>query len=117
MSPKRLDRVAPPPAGDEWEVRFGTTEAAKGWDDLCKQAAGNTNAAFALMRSNPRPAPDASHYRLRGQLASRSRDSHDLEQWQIKVTASGRIWYLIDDLKHTVWVVRADTAHPKETDK
>jgi hypothetical protein len=35
MSPKRLDRVPPPSVNDEWHVRFGTTEAAKGWEDLC----------------------------------------------------------------------------------
>lgn len=28
------------PAGaDEWEVRFGNTTAAKGWESLCQQAA------------------------------------------------------------------------------
>lgn len=35
MSPKRGDRVAPPAAGDQWELRFATTDAAKGWDELC----------------------------------------------------------------------------------
>jgi hypothetical protein len=29
VSPKRLDRVAPPPTPAEWDVRFGTSEAAK----------------------------------------------------------------------------------------
>jgi hypothetical protein len=43
MSPKRKDRVAPPPGPDEWEVRFGTTEAAKGWDELCRHAAHNVH--------------------------------------------------------------------------
>jgi mRNA-degrading endonuclease RelE of RelBE toxin-antitoxin system len=116
VSPKRLDRVAPPPIKSEWEVRFGTTEAGKGWDDLCRQAATNMRAAFEVMRSNPRPPHDGMHYRLRGSLGVHQRDGHDLEQWQIKVTGAGRIWYLIDDLKHTVWVVRASPAHPKETD-
>lgn len=55
MSPKRRDRVAPPPVGDEWDVRFGTTEAAKDWPELEKQAATNVRDAFELMRSNPRP--------------------------------------------------------------
>ena len=52
MSPKRLGRVAPPSVNDEWHVRFGTTEAAKGWDDLCAHATVKTREAFELMRSN-----------------------------------------------------------------
>jgi hypothetical protein len=39
-----------------------------------------------------------------------------LEQWQIKVSGAGRIWYLPDDDKHTVWVVNASAAHPKRTE-
>lgn len=116
MSPKRLDRVAPPSVNDEWNVRFATSEAAKGWDDLCTQAAAKTREAFELMRSNPRPPQDASHYQLRGDLATHAHGGKVLEQWQIKVTASARIWYLPDDKTHTVWVVLAGTRHPKETE-
>lgn len=39
-----------------------------------------------------------------------------LEQWQVKVSAGGRIWYLPDDEDHTVWVVYASLAHPKATE-
>jgi mRNA-degrading endonuclease RelE of RelBE toxin-antitoxin system len=116
VSPKRLDRVAPPSVNDEWHVRFGTSEAAKGWDDLCTHARGKTREAFELIRANPRPPQDDSHYRLRGSLASRSFNARELEQWQIKVSGSGRIWYLPDDENHTVWLVYASPAHPKETE-
>lgn len=117
MSPKRLDRAAPPPVGDEWEVKFGTNEAAKGWDDLCAQVPGNTREAFEMMRSNPRPPPDGSHYQLRDDLATRSWRDCVLEQWQVKVSSSGRIWYLPDDDKRTVWIVYASAAHPKQTER
>jgi hypothetical protein len=40
----------------------------------------------------------------------------ELEQWQIKVSDSDRILYLPDDQAHTVWVVYASPAHPKETE-
>jgi hypothetical protein len=116
MSPKRLDRVAPPPLGDEWDVKFGETEAAKGWDDLCTHAGPRTRAAFELMRVNPRPPRDEEHYQLRGVLATRIWRGQTLEQWQIKVSASGRIWYLPDDDDRTVWVVYASPAHPKATE-
>ena len=116
MSPKRLDRVAPPTVDDEWHVRFGANEAAKGWEDLCTHATAKTREAYELMRVNPRPPEDVSHYRLRGGLATRTFGGRSLEQWQVKVSSSGRIWYLPDDEKHTVWVVLASVAHPKETE-
>jgi hypothetical protein len=116
LSPKRLDRVAPPPIQGEWEIRFGTSEAAKGWDELCAHALGATRRAFELMRSDPRPPEDGTHYRLRGTLATREFAGRTLEQWQIKVSGAGRIWYLPDDHKHTIWVVYASSAHPKQTE-
>jgi hypothetical protein len=116
VSPKRLDHVAPPSVGDEWNVRFGTSEAADGWETLCTHAAAKTREAYDLMRSNPRPPKDGTHYQLKGSLAMRFLAGKELEQWQIKVSSSGRIWYLPDDEKHTVWVVLASAAHPKETE-
>jgi mRNA-degrading endonuclease RelE of RelBE toxin-antitoxin system len=117
VSSKRRDRVAPPSVNDEWHVRFGTNEAAKGWDELSVQAAGNTRDAFELMRSNPRPPEDARHTRLRGGLATHDFGGRKLEQWEIEVTGGGRIFYLVDDDRHTVWVVHAGAGHPKVTQK
>jgi hypothetical protein len=91
VSPKRKDRVAPPPVGDEWDVKFGTNEAAKGWIDLCAQAATNTRAAFELMRSNPRPPEDRRRTRLRDELGIRIFDGRALEQWEIEVTGGGPV--------------------------
>ncbi|WP_186319390.1 hypothetical protein [Streptomyces sp. SAJ15] len=53
MSPQREDRAAPPPAGDEWDVRFANGDAAKGWEQLGTQAPGNTRVAWLLMRTGP----------------------------------------------------------------
>ncbi|GAA3484418.1 hypothetical protein GCM10018966_089500 [Streptomyces yanii] len=55
MSPKRGDRAAPPPVGDEFDLRFANTEAANGWDHLSRHAAGNLRRAFDKIRSAPRP--------------------------------------------------------------
>jgi hypothetical protein len=97
-------------------VRYAGTKAANGWEDLCRQAPGNTRDAFELMQSDPRPAEDTRHHRLRGELASRKIGARELEQWQIEVTGSGRIWYLVDDEKQTVWLTEARTGHPKQTE-
>lgn len=71
MSAKRGDRVAPPARAAEWEVRYADTKAARGWEELCRQAPGNTRDAFEVMRSDPRPKEDMRHHRLRGILAHR----------------------------------------------
>jgi len=117
VSPKRGDRVAPPPAAGQWELRFATTEAVKGWEELCRQAAANTLAAWTALRTRAdNPIPTTRHHRLKGSLASASHGGTDMEQWQIEVTSGGRIWYLVDPAKRTLWIRLAATGHPGQTD-
>lgn len=117
MSPKRGERVAPPAAGDLWEIRFGTAEAAKGWAQLCQQAASNTLRAWETMRTDPAPTPPTSrHHALKGSLATGLHRGQSLPQWQIEVTGAGRIWYLIESATRTVWLIAARTGHPKATE-
>ncbi|WP_406423547.1 hypothetical protein OHA59_49860 [Streptomyces sp. NBC_01589] len=40
-----------------------------------------------------------------------------MDRWQFELTAGGRIWYLLDVERHTVWIDRASTGHPKATDR
>jgi hypothetical protein len=118
VSPKRGERAAPPPAADEWDVRFGTGEAAKGWEELCAQAPTNTRAAWLLMRTDPTPATRTTrHHRLKGELSQGTHRGQRLDRWQIEVTGGGRIWYLVDPDRRTVWIDYASTRHPKQTDR
>lgn len=39
-----------------------------------------------------------------------------LDRWQIEVTGAGRIWYLVDHEKDTIWIDYAEPGHPKATD-
>lgn len=117
MSPKRRDQVPQPPRGAEWELRFGTSEAAKGWSDLATAAATNVRKAWETMRHSPQHSTDLQrHTPLKGGLATGNHDGRVLPQWQIEVTSGGRIWYLIDAASHTVWVTYASARHPNETD-
>jgi hypothetical protein len=117
VSPKRGDRLAPPPGPQEWDVRFRNTEAARGWEELCRQAPGNALAAWQIMRRNPLPyAESPRHSRLHGPLATGTVDAELLDHWQIEVTGAGRIWYLVDKDKATVWVDYAGPGHPKATE-
>jgi CubicO group peptidase (beta-lactamase class C family) len=113
----RGDRVAPPAGSDDWEVRFGNNEAAKGWEELCRCASANTLNAWLLMRSNPSPTVQTSrHHRLRSALAFGVHRGEAYPQWQIEVTAGGRVWYLVDEVRRTCWVMLATARHPKATD-
>ncbi|WP_024796565.1 hypothetical protein [Tomitella biformata] len=118
MSPKRGDRVAPPANPAEgWELRFATTDAVKGWEALCQQAPANTLTAWTEMRSRPEnPGPTPRHHQLKGSLATAAHGGTAMEQWQYEVTASGRIWYLVDTARRTLWIKAAGTGHPKTTD-
>ncbi|KJS62967.1 hypothetical protein [Streptomyces rubellomurinus] len=117
MSPKRGDRAAPPPTGDEYDLRFANSEAAEGWEDLGRQAAGNLRRAFERIRVEPRTvaSPDRQH-RLKGALGTALFKGQQLERWQYEVTGGGRLWYLIDDANRTAWITYAGTGHPKATD-
>ncbi|MEQ3549979.1 hypothetical protein WIS52_05810 [Pseudonocardia nematodicida] len=117
MPAKRGDRVAPPAGPGGWEARFATSEAAKGWEELCRTARPNTWEAWVVLTERPTaPHNSARQQRLRGRLASRTISGRELEQWQYEVTAGGRIWYCPDPDRRIVWVVAAGTGHPKITE-
>jgi hypothetical protein len=117
MPAKRGDRVAPPRRPGGWEARFATSEAAKGWEQLCQSARSNTWEAWVVLTERPAvPENPARQHRLRGALATREVRGKVLPQWQYEVTAGGRIWYCPDPEERIVWIVSAGPGHPKETE-
>jgi len=64
----------------------------------------------------PVSPPTPRHHRLKGQLATGTHDGRTLPYWQIEVTGSGRIWYLVDEDRKTVWMHVGGPGHPKPTD-
>jgi hypothetical protein len=99
-------------------MRFATNDAAKGWEDLCRQAPGNTRTAFDAIRANPCPAPSTErHHRLKHDLAWGMHGGQRLEQWQYEVTGGGRIWYLVNHDTRTAFLVHAGPGHPKANDR
>lgn len=117
MTGKRLGRVAPPGRPGGWEARWGTSDAAKGWEDLCRTAQSATWEAWTVLTERPTaPENRSRQYRLKGELSTRQVRGRALEQWQYKVTDGGRVWYCPDPDNHIVWVVAATTGHPKATE-
>ena len=113
--PKRKERVAPPPAPTGWDLRYATSNATKGWEDVCSAAANNAPTAWERITADPRQRDDRQHP-LKGSLGSRTINGEKLDQWQYEVTAGGRIWYCIDDARRTVWMTDAHVGHPKATE-
>lgn len=117
MSGRRGGRAAPPPRPGGYELRFATNDAAKGWEELCRQAPANTRTAFEAIESTPCPAPATPrHHQLKGTLATGAHGGRVLPQWQYEVTGGGRIWYLVDHDTRICWIKVAGTGHPKITD-
>lgn len=117
MTPKRGDRAAPPPVEGEFDLRFATSGAAEGWDNLARQVPANLRRAYEAIRARPRATTSPErHHRLKGSLAIGVWKGQAHERWQYEVTGGGRIWYLIDDGRRTVWITYAGAGHPRETD-
>lgn len=113
--PKRKERISPPPAKGGWDFRYGTSDAAKGWEKVCAAASGNARRAWETITADPRERTDRQHP-LKGSLGSRSVNGEVMDQWQYEVTGGGRLWYCIDDKKRTVWLTEATPGHPKATE-
>ncbi|SDN27731.1 hypothetical protein [Allokutzneria albata] len=108
MPPRKGDRAAPPGRPGGWEVRFATSEAAKGWEELCRSARSNTWEAWVVLTERPMtPENRARQQRLKGALKCHEIRGRALEQWQYEVTSGGRIWYCPDPDTRVVWLVVA----------
>ncbi|GAB4008582.1 hypothetical protein GCM10029992_65360 [Glycomyces albus] len=117
MSPKRGDRIAPPPTGGEYDLRFADSAAVNGWAELERQAPGNLRRAWEELRTDPRSNRNpARQHRLKGDLGTGSWKGETCERWQYEVTGGGRLWYLIDEERRAVQLVYAGTGHPRLTD-
>lgn len=93
MSPKKGDRVSAPPLNG-WNVIHGTTEAAIGWEELCRAALANAHRCLDALRTDPRSHADwGRQHSLRGKLKQREWKGKLLDQWEYEVTAGGRVRY------------------------
>lgn len=112
----RIKRNSVIPRPNPWTLVAANSAAAKGWEELLRQGKPRLDRAYVAITGDPRRT-DERQYRLSGSLGSvKHEGGASLEQWQYKVTESGRIWYLVDDDARTLWLTMAGPAHPKETE-
>lgn len=108
------DRVARPTKKGEYELRFATRQAEKGWRDLSSTLKGPLADAWDFLTNAPtRVTP--RNYPLRGQLATVTDAGEECQRWQHKPTARGdaRIWFFVR--KKTVYLEAVHTHHPNQT--
>lgn len=114
--PKRDDPIAPPTRGEEWEIRYSDGDAVTGWQNLLTQVPRNLREAWDRMRTAP-DVRSTTQKPLAGPLGNRTHRGRDLPQWQLDLSAGGRVWYVIDNSRRTVRVTLAATGHPGATDR
>ena len=113
--PRRGERVAPPPAKQEWDVVFASGDAVAGWELLGRHAPGPTKDCWQQLRDDPFRR-DKRQHPLRESLSHRFIGERRLEQWQYEVTGTGRVWYCPDPEQRVVWLTDASVGHPKATE-
>lgn len=115
MSGSKKGKLVPrPPKKVEYEIRFATAEAQKGWRDLVATIRNPMADTWDFLTRAPLTTTP-TNYRLKGQLGLISRGGATHERWQHKPTAKGsaRIWYFVVD--KTVFLEQVHTSHPNET--
>lgn len=114
MAAKRGELVPRPPKKIEYEIRYATTDAAKGWQDLAATIRNPLAEAWDFLTRSPL-AKTPTNYPLRGELGTISRKGKTYERWQHKPTLKGtaRVWFFVEG--HTVYLEQVHTSHPNET--
>jgi hypothetical protein len=105
-------RVARPTKSTEYEIRFGTREAEKGWIDLLATTKNGLTDAWDFLATDPTRVGPKNHTR-RGALATVTRNGEAHERWQHELSGGARIWFYIDD--KVVVLEQVHTHHPNAT--
>lgn len=114
MSAKKRGLVPRPSKKAEYEIRYATTNAEKGWKDLVATIRNPMSETWDFLTRTPLVTTQ-TNYPLKGELGlvQRAGDTH--ERWQHKPTAKGtaRIWFFVEG--RTVFLEQVHTSHPNET--
>ncbi|MFI7493330.1 hypothetical protein ACH9D2_01200 [Kocuria sp. M4R2S49] len=114
MAAKKGDLVPRPPKKTEYEIRFATADAQKGWRDLVATIRNPMTETWDFLTRTPL-STTPTNYRLKGELGVIERGGETHERWQHKPTAKGtaRIWFYVHE--RTVFLEQVHTSHPNET--
>lgn len=111
---KKGQLVPRPPKKAEYEIRFATTHAQKGWRDLVAAIRSPMTDTWDFLTRTPLLSTP-TNYPLKGELGTIHRNGAAHDRWQHKPTAKGtaRIWFYVRE--RTVFLEQVHTSHPNET--
>lgn len=107
-------KVVRPTKKSEYEIRFASTSAQRGWVDLRATVRGPLVDTWDFLTRTPLEQTP-TNYPLKGELGVITRDGAEHQRWQNKPTATGdaRIWFYVDG--QVVYIEQVHTHHPNET--
>ncbi|MFE9722566.1 hypothetical protein ACFYQ5_02900 [Streptomyces sp. NPDC005794] len=89
MAAARKGELVPrPPKKIEYEIRFATADAQKGWRDLVATIRNSMTETWDFLTRTPL-STTPTNYRLKGELGVIERGGATHERWQHKPTAKG----------------------------
>jgi hypothetical protein len=110
----RANKVERPTKRTEFQLIYGSRAAEKGWVDLRATMLNALADTWDFLTRTP-TLVTPTNYRLKGALATVTRDGKTFDRWQHKPTLKGdaRIWFYIDG--QTVVLEEVHTNHPNAT--
>ncbi|MEU2995438.1 hypothetical protein ABZ772_35085 [Streptomyces griseoincarnatus] len=115
MAAARKGELVPrSPKKTEYEIRFATADAQKGWRDLVATIRNPMTETWDFLTRTPLSTTPTND-RLKGELGVIGRGGATHERWQHTPTAKGaaRIWFYVHE--RTVFLEQVHTSHPNET--
>ncbi|MDV8071396.1 hypothetical protein R4P64_33325 [Rhodococcus sp. IEGM 1366] len=111
---KKGELVPRPPKKIEYEIRFATPGARKGWQDLVATIRNPIAEAWDFLTRTPL-STTPTNYPLRGELGTISRGGTIHERLQHKPTAKGTARIGLYVHERTVFLEQVHMSHPNET--
>lgn len=110
----KREKVERPTKKSEYELRFASVQAKRGWTDLKATTRNSLADTWDFLTRTPQSVTP-NNYRLRGELGVVTRAGSSHERWQHKPTLKGdaRIWFYVVD--RVVYLEHVHTGHPNET--
>ncbi len=110
----KSDKVERPTKKSEYELRFASVQARRGWVDLQAVIRSPLTDAWDFLTKTPQ-VQTSTNYPLKGELSIITRNGSTHERWQYKPTLKGdaRIWFYVDG--QVVNLEQVHTSHPNQT--
>lgn len=107
-------KVKRPTKNSEYEIRFASTHAQRGWMNLKATIKDPLTDAWDFLTKTPLVVTP-TNYHLRGEHGIVTRNGSTHERWQHKPTLAGhaRIWFYVEG--PVIYLEQVHTKHPNKT--